>query len=174
MQVIRTPNYCMSKESVVAFGKFDGVHKGHQKLIRILCDEAQKDNRLSVVYTFLTHPKLVFSEDKIELLTTNDEKERIIEKLGVDVLIFQNFNKTFASMTPEKFVKEILIDKLKMKKVVMGSNSTFGKNSKGNIDTMKKLALKYDFEVIEVELLKENGKIISSTNIRNERKRSLV
>lgn len=174
MQVIRTPNYFMQKESVVAFGKFDGVHKGHQKLIKVLCDEAKKDNKISIVYTFLTHPKLVFSEDKIELLTTNDEKEKLIEKLGVDVLVFQNFNKTFASMSPEKFVKEILIDKLKVTKVVMGSNSTFGKNSKGNIDTMRKLAEKYNFEVVEVELLVENGKVMSSTNIRNERKRSLV
>lgn len=174
MQVIRTPNYFMQKESVVAFGKFDGVHKGHQKLIKVLCDEAKKDNKISIVYTFLTHPKLVFSEDKIELLTTNDEKEKLIEKLGVDVLVFQNFNKTFANMSPEKFVKEILIDKLKVTKVVMGSNSTFGKNSKGNIDTMRKLAEKYNFEVVEVKLLVENGKVISSTNIRNERKRSLV
>lgn len=174
MQVLRSPNYIVPKESVVAFGKFDGVHKGHQKLIKTLCDEAKKDNRISIVYTFITHPKLIFSEDKIELLTTNDQKEKMIEKLGVDILVFENFNKTFANMSPEKFVKEILIDKLKAAKIVMGSNSTFGKNSKGNIDTMKKLADKYNFEVIEVELLRENGKVISSTNIRNELKRSLV
>lgn len=174
MQILKSPNYLIQKESVVAFGKFDGVHKGHQRLIKILCDEARADNKISIVYTFLTHPKLIFSEDKIELLTTNDEKEKMIEKLGVDILVFENFNKTFASMSPEKFVKEILIDKLKATKVVMGSNSTFGKNSKGNIDTMKKLAQKYNFEVIEVELLCENGKVVSSTNLRNERKRSLV
>jgi riboflavin kinase/FMN adenylyltransferase len=174
MQVIRTTNYDIPKESVVAFGKFDGVHKGHQKLIKILCDEAKADDRVSVVYTFLTHPKLIFSEDKIQLLTTNDEKEKLIEKLGVDILIFEKFNKTFANMSPEKFVKNILIEKLNAKKIIMGSNSTFGKDSKGNIDTMKKLANKYNFEVIEVELLKENGKIVSSTSIRNELKRSLV
>lgn len=174
MQVLRSPNYTIQKESVVAFGKFDGVHKGHQKLIKVLCDEAKSDNKISIVYTFSTHPKLIFSEEKIELLTTNDEKEKMIESLGVDVLVFENFNKTFASMSPEKFVKDILIDKLKATKVVMGSNSTFGKESKGNIDVMKNLALKYNFEVIEVELLRENGRIISSTNIRNELKRSLV
>jgi riboflavin kinase/FMN adenylyltransferase len=164
----------MQQKSVVAFGKFDGVHKGHQKLINILCTEAKSDGRISIVYTFLTHPKLVFSEDKIELLTTNDEKKKLIENLGVDVLVFENFNKTFANMSPERFVKDILVDKLKATKVVMGSNSTFGKHSKGNIDTMKKLAEKYNFEVVEVELLRENGKIVSSTNIRNELKRSLV
>ena len=139
-----------------------------------MCDEAKSENKISIVYTFLTHPKLIFSEDKIELLTTNAEKEKLIEKLGVDVLIFEKFNKTFASMSPEKFVKEILIDKLKATKVVMGSNSTFGKNSKGNINTMKELAEKYGFEVVEVELLCDNGKVISSTNLRNELKRSLV
>ena len=68
----------------------------------------------------------------------------------------------------------ILIDKLKATKVVMGSNSTFGKESKGDIELMKKLAQKYKFEVVEVELLRENGKIVSSTDLRNEVKRSLV
>ena len=174
MQVLQSPNYIIQQESVVAFGKFDGVHKGHQKLINVLCEQARIDNKMSIVYTFLTHPKLVFSEDKIELLTTNDEKKKMIEKLGVDVLVFENFNKTFANMSPERFVKDILIGKLKATKVVMGSNSTFGKNSKGNIEMMKKLAIKYNFEVVEVELLRENGRIVSSTNIRNELKRSLV
>ena len=174
MQVLQSPNYIIQQESVVAFGKFDGVHKGHQKLINALCEQARIDNKISIVYTFLTHPKLVFSEDKIELLTTNDEKKKMIEKLGVDVLVFENFNKTFANMSPERFVKDILIGKLKATKVVMGSNSTFGKNSNGNIEMMKKLAIKYNFEVVEVELLRENGRIVSSTNIRNELKRSLV
>jgi riboflavin kinase/FMN adenylyltransferase len=174
MQILRAPNYSIQKESVVAFGKFDGIHKGHQKLINVLCNEAKADNKISVVYTFITHPKLIFSEEKIELLTTNDEKEKLIEKLGVDVLVFEKFNKTFANMSPEKFVREVLVKKLCATKVVMGTNSTFGKDSKGNIDTMKMLGAKYGFEVVEVELLKENGKIISSTNIRNELKRSLV
>jgi len=174
MQILRAPNYSIQKESVVAFGKFDGIHKGHQKLINVLCNEAKADNKISVVYTFITHPKLIFSEEKIELLTTNDEKEKMIEKLGVDVLVFENFSKTFANMSPEKFVREVLVKKLCATKVVMGSNSTFGKDSKGNIDIMKKLGNKYGFEVVEVELLKENGKVISSTNIRNELKRSLV
>lgn len=174
MKVLHSPNYIMQKESVVAFGKFDGVHKGHQKLIRTLCEHARADNKVSIVYTFLTHPKLIFSEEKIELLTTNCEKEKLIANLGVDILVFEKFNKTFANMSPEKFVKDILLDKLKATKVVMGSNSTFGKNSKGNIETMKKLADKYDFEVIEVELLRENDEIVSSTSIRNELKRSLV
>lgn len=174
MQILRAPNYSIQKESVVAFGKFDGIHKGHQKLINVLCSEAKADNKISVVYTFFTHPKLIFSEEKIELLTTNDEKEKLIEKLGVDVLVFEKFNKTFANMSPEKFVREVLVKKLCATKVVMGSNSTFGKDSKGNIETMKKLGAKYGFEVVEVELLKENGKVISSTNIRNELKRSLV
>lgn len=174
MQVLRSPNYVIEKDSVVAFGKFDGVHKGHQKLLKILCEEAKRENKISIVYTFHTHPKLVFSEDKIELLTTNEEKEKIIENLGVDILVFENFNKTFANMSPEKFVKEILIGKLKATKIVMGSNSTFGKNSKGNIETMRELTNKYNIELVEVELLKECGRVVSSTNIRNERKRSLV
>lgn len=174
MQILRAPNYSIQKESVVAFGKFDGIHKGHQKLINVLCSEAKADNKISVVYTFFTHPKLIFSEEKIELLTTNDEKEKMIEKLGVDVLVFEKFNKTFANMSPEKFVREVLVKKLCATKVVMGTNSTFGKDSKGNIETMKKLGAKYGFEVVEVELLKENGRVISSTNIRNELKRSLV
>lgn len=174
MQVLKSPNYLVQKESVVAFGKFDGVHKGHKKLIEVLVNEAKIDDRLSIVYTFFTHPKLVISEEKIQLLTDNDEKQRLIEALGVNVLVFENFTKSFANISPERFVKDILIDKLNAKKIVMGTNSTFGRNSRGDIEFMKKLANKYNFEVVEVELLKENGKIISSTDMRKELKRSSV
>lgn len=174
MQVLMGPDYNIEQESIIAFGKFDGVHKGHQKLINTLVELAQKENKLSIVYTFFVHPKLVISDEKIELLTNNEEKEKLIEALGVDVLIFEKFTKTYANMSAEKFVRDILINKLKATKIVMGSNSTFGKNSVGNIELMRKLADKYKFELIEVELLKENGKVISSTNIRNSLKRSLV
>ena len=174
MEVLMGPDYSITKESIVAFGKFDGVHKGHQKLINELVELAKVENKLSIVYTFFTHPQLVISEENIELLTTNDEKAKLIETLGVDVLVFEKFTKTYANMTAENFVKDILLDKLKAKKIVMGSNSTFGKDSKGNIEVMRKLASKYGFELVEVELLKENGKVISSTNIRNSLKRSCI
>ena len=174
MKVLIGPNYNVTQESVVAFGKFDGVHKGHKKLINKLVELAKVENKLSIVYTFFVHPKLIISEENIELLTTNEEKANRIEELGVDILIFEKFTKTYANMSAEKFVRDILIGKLNAKKVVMGSNSTFGKDSKGNIEMMRKLADKYNFELVEVELLKENGKVISSTEIRNSLKRSLV
>ena len=168
MKVLYAPNYEVKEESVVAFGKFDGVHKGHVKLINTLVEQAQLENRKSIIYTFQNHPKAVLEDIDFELLM--DEKTKIdkLNDLDVDIIIFENFDKNFANITAEEFVKNILIEKLNAKKIVIGSNSTFGKNSEGNVKLLKTLSVKYNFEVIEVPLFMENGKIVSSSEIRKE------
>jgi len=168
MKVLYAPNYEISGESVISFGKFDGIHKGHIKLINTLVEEAKKENKISIIYTFQNHPKAVLDNIKIKLLINEQTKIEKINSLGVDILIFENFDKDYANITAEEFVKNILKDKLKAKKIVIGSNSTFGKNSEGNVELLKDFSDKYNFDVIEVPLLKENGKTISSSEIRKE------
>jgi len=168
MKVLYAPNYKIEEKCVIAFGKFDGIHKGHVKLINTLVEEAKRENKLSVIYTFQEHPKAVLTNSNFKLLMSDCEKIKKIESLGVDVLVFEKFDKIYANMLPEEFVKNILIEKLNVKKVVIGSNSTFGRNSEGNVDLLRFFANKYKFEVIEVELLKENGHVISSSKIRDE------
>jgi len=169
MKVLYAPNYEVKEESVVSFGKFDGLHKGHVELLNTLLKEAKKDDLCSVVYTFINHPKSVLDNVEVKLLMDNEAKINKLESMGVDFLVFEEFSKAYADITPEEFVKDILIDKLNMKKVVIGSNSTFGKSSEGNVELLKVLADKYNFEVVEIPLLKENGRVISSSEIRKQR-----
>jgi riboflavin kinase/FMN adenylyltransferase len=170
MEVLYGPQYSIKNSSVVAIGKFDGLHIGHMKIIDTVLAESRNEGLLSVIYTFDEHPKKVLGEKGFNVLMSNEEKIKEIEKFGIDVLVFEKFDEEYANMLPEKFVKDILIDKLKTKKLVMGSNSTFGKDGAGTIKHMNILADKYGFEVIEVELIYRENQIISSTSIRNSLK----
>lgn len=168
MEVLYGPNYEIKEETVVAFGKFDGIHKGHIKLINTLIEEAQKENKKSIIYTFQSHPKAVLENIDFKLLMDEQMKIDRIKSLGVDIIIFEKFDKNFANITAEEFVKNILIEKLNVKKIIIGSNSTFGKNAEGNVDFLKILSIKYNFGVVEVPLFMENGKVVSSSKIRKE------
>ena len=156
----------LNDDSVVAFGKFDGIHEGHRLLIRELCETAKEHGLKSVIYTFDRNPKEVLSGEHILCLTSVEEKNEKLKRLGVDVVVYERFDEKFAQISPEEFVKEILLKKLSMKGVVMGSNSTFGKDGVGDISLMKKFGEKYGFSVKEVELLHNEGIVLSSTNIR--------
>ena len=169
MKVLYGHSNRINKPTAIAFGKFDGLHEGHRLLINTLISEAKSRNLQSLIYTFLQHPANELYNQEIKLLMTNTEKEEELKKLGIDILVFEEFNMKFAELMPEDFVKNILIDKLNCKLIVMGENSTFGKNKTGNLEVMQRLAKKYDFEVIVKELKKDSeGNVISSTKIRKE------
>jgi len=166
MNILYGPNFKVNSPTVVAIGKFDGLHIGHLRVIEILRDIAENANLSSVVYTFRVNPKIVLKHDQFIPLMTNKEKSEELALLGVDYVIYEEFDRKFANMLPEEFVKNILIDKLNMKVVVMGENSTFGKDKAGNVEIMKFLGYKYGFKVCVVELMKKDGEIISSSRIR--------
>ncbi len=159
-------DFCF-KDTVISLGKFDGMHKGHRKLIKKLNLE-KAENQLSVVFTFDVPPKKVISGNDANCILTKIEKKLVHEELGVDVLIEYPFNKDTASMEPETFVKRILVDKLGVKKIIVGSDFMFGKNRSGDVDTLSELGEKYNFLVIAMEKEKYNSKDISSTKIRKE------
>lgn len=175
MEILYGPDFCISNPTVITIGKFDGLHIGHKKIISELCNTAKEHGLKSVVYTFNTNPKIVLNQENIIPIMSNEDKSNEIEKLGVDYLIYEDFNLDFSKMEPEAFVKNILVDKLNVKALVMGENSTFGKDRKGNINTMIKLSKKYKFKLNVVKLITENGRVVSSTLIRNEvRKKEIV
>ena len=169
MEILYGPSFNIDTKTAVAIGKFDGIHLGHKKIIQTLTDVSKEIGLKTVVYTFDKNPKLVLNHEKFTPLMTNDEKSRALEKFNIDYLIYENFNENFADLLPEEFVKEVLVKKLNTKAVVIGENSTFGKDRSGTVQLMKELGKKYDFQVFVVELLKENGEVISSTKIREKR-----
>jgi len=166
MQVLYGPNFKIGKPTVVTIGKFDGLHKGHMKVLNKLLSLADKNELDSVVYTFNINPKIVLKHEQFMPLMTNEEKIEKMSNIGVDYLVYEEFDMKFADMMPEEFVRTVLIGKLNTKILVMGENSTFGKDRRGDTALMKSFGDKYGFKVVVVELLKEGGDVISSTRIR--------
>lgn len=168
MQTITADYKKVNKESgsVVAIGNFDGLHKGHIKLLNVLKEKAYELSASSVVYTFSKHPKNVFCEHSQKLIYDNSKKEKLFSENGIDTLFFEDFLKV-SNLGPEEFVKEILIDKFNIKAAVMGTNGRFGRKSAGTAKTLCELGKKYGFEVLVVEPLVIGDIVCSSTEVRN-------
>lgn len=145
--------------SIVTIGAFDGLHLGHQTLIKRAVNRANELDVPSVVYTFDPPPRALFQQKRI--LTTVAEKVELLEGFGVDHVIVADFNKAYASRQAMEFVKEL--KHLHPMEVIVGPNFTFGKGKQGNIDMLDQ----YFSLTVEPFVLCEGGQIISSTRIRN-------
>jgi len=166
VEIFYGPDFQLAENCAVAIGKFDGMHAGHCLLIGKLCDVAKERGLKSVVYTFDRNPREFLGGMALRPLMSVEEKNKKLEELGVDIVVYERFDEKFSHMLPEEFVINVLLRKLRMKAVVMGSNSTFGQSGLGNLELMKKFGEKYDFCVKEVELLYNEGVLLSSSNIR--------
>lgn len=161
-------NFSINSSTILTLGTFDGVHKGHQKILKKLKTEAKKDNLKSVVLTFFPHPRTVLNPDfPLKLINTIEERSNLFEKSGIDILITHPFDKNFSELSPDEFVKNILVDKLNIKKILIGYDHRFGKNRTAGIMDLKSFGLKYNFQVIEISVEEQNKVSISSTKIRN-------
>lgn len=148
-------------------GSFDGVHLGHRKLIGLLIKEAELFGTGSMVYTFHTHPRKLLMPDKhIYLITDNEKRAEIIEAMGVDMLYLEDFN-SIRTMSAENFVREILVERFRVKSVVVGYNYRFGIKGEGNSEMLRQLGEKYGFRVNVVEAVEVNGHTVSSSLIRH-------
>ncbi|WP_100613568.1 bifunctional riboflavin kinase/FAD synthetase [Confluentibacter citreus] len=165
LQNIKTYN---SKEpTVVTIGTFDGVHVGHQKIIKRLVNAGINAQLKSVILTFFPHPRMVLQKDTgIKLINTIDERSEILNSLGLDYLLVKKFTKEFSRLSAEDFVKKILVDKLNAKKVIIGYDHRFGRNRNADIEDLKLFGEKYDFDVEEISAKDINDVSVSSTKIR--------
>ena len=154
---------------VVTIGSFDGVHLGHACVIQHLKEKAANIDGESVIISFEPHPREVLypREQKIGILTTLEEKITILEKYGVDHLIILKFTLEFAQQSYNDFVKKILIDKLKIKGLVVGYDHRFGKDRAGNFENLQELANEYGFFLEKEVVFEEDDVNVSSTKIRN-------
>ncbi len=151
----------------IAIGNFDGVHLGHQKLIKKAIQEAENRNLTSIALTFEPHPLKVLKPDVSPLLLLPlSEKIRIIKFLGIDYIVVLNFSEEFSSLSPEKFAKEVLSERLKAKFVVVGENFRFGKNREGDKKDLVNLGKKLGFDAFIQPAVIIKGLPVSSTRIR--------
>jgi riboflavin kinase / FMN adenylyltransferase len=155
------------ENSVVTIGNFDGIHKGHIKLIKEAVNEAKSKNLKSIVFTFENHPMRYFRTNSIKNIVTNDEKIKILKSLGVDIILMVPFDKYMTKISATEFVKKILIDRLKCKKVIVGHDFTFARNKEGNADVLRQLGKDYNMGVKIIDPIKVNDIRVSSSYIRN-------
>lgn len=160
-------SYQSQKPTVLTIGTFDGVHIGHAKIIERLTKSAHKEGLESVILTFFPHPRMVLQKDSdIKLINTIDEKIQLLTHLGLDSLIIHPFDKTFSQLTAEEFVEQILVEKLNLKKIVIGYDHRFGKNRTAGIDELVIFGEKYGFEVEQISVQEIDEVSVSSTKIR--------
>ena len=151
----------------LAIGVFDGVHRGHQAVISTSADHAATSNGTPLVVTFDPHPEKVLRPQAApHLLSATQHKIALIRALGVEHLLIITFNKQFAATEPEDFVQKLVTHSKPLQEICVGHEWSFGKNRRGNLDLLKKLGAKFNFDVVGIPPVKINGAVVSSTAIR--------
>jgi riboflavin kinase/FMN adenylyltransferase len=169
MKVFSDINDCNIKNPVLTLGSFDGVHQGHLKVLSRLNEIARESGGESVILTFSPHPRKVLypEEEGVKLLNTKEEKIALLEKSGVDNIIFYPFTKEFSKLSYDEFVRDILIAKLGMKFLVVGYDHRFGSNREGDYTQLYALSKELGFSIEQEEAFNMQDVNISSTKIRN-------
>lgn len=154
--------------AIVTSGTFDGVHRGHQKILSRLTEVAQSSGGESVLITYWPHPRTVVSNDSqdLKLLTSLDEKIELIEQAGVDHLVVIPFTRSFSELTSEQYIRQILIDKIGTRKLVIGYDHRFGRDREGGFDYIRAHQSEYGFEVEEIPRQDVEAVGVSSSKIR--------
>lgn len=166
MKILNDKEIKIDGFSVVTLGNFDGIHRGHKKLIQKVNEICFYNKWTSVVFSFYPHPLSVIRENLgFQTILTQDEKISVMQQFNVDYLIQYPFTKEFAEVEADEFVK-MIISMTNLKALVIGEDYSFGKGRKGNIELLKKYGEEYGFEVITIDKVNLNGSRVSSTKIR--------
>ena len=152
---------------VTTIGTFDGIHIGHQKILKQVVQLAEAKGYIPVVLTLFPHPRMVLQkDDSIKLLNTIEERIELLKTFGIKEVIVKKFTKEFANLSAQDYVKQILVDELNTKQIVIGYDHHFGKNRSANIIDLKGFAKLYDFKVEEISAQDIKDVTVSSTKIR--------
>lgn len=155
------------KDTVVTFGVFDGIHIGHQAVIKTLLQRAAQDKLISVLVGFYPHPLAFLSpEHSPPILTPLSKRMEILHQFDIDKIVILNFDAQIAAMSPESFVEKVLLEKCRAKHVVVGYACQFGKNRAGNAQRLAEISEDYPFDVTIVPPTEINGAPVHSTRIR--------
>ncbi len=161
-------DFTPTQETYVTIGTFDGVHIGHQKIIKNLVSQAKSNGKKSVLLTFFPHPRMVLQKEvSVKLINTINERKELLEKIGLDYLIIHPFSRAFSRLTALDFVRDILVNQLKTSKLIIGYDHHFGKNREGNIEQLSEFSQIYNFEIEEIPAQDIDSVAVSSTKIRN-------
>ena len=159
--------YDKEHATAITIGTFDGVHIGHRTILERLIKQSKRMGLKSMVLTFFPHPRMVLQKDgDLKLLNTIGEKTRILENLGLDILVVHPFTNTFSRLSATEFVRDILVNALRARKIIIGYDHRFGRNRTANITDLKAFGNALDFEVEEISAMEVDNVSVSSTKIR--------
>jgi riboflavin kinase/FMN adenylyltransferase len=169
MKIYRSiEDYDEDKRSVVTIGTFDGIHLGHQKILSRLIKSSKSKDLNSVVLTFFPHPRIILNKyNEVKMIDTLDEKIIHLNEIGIDSLVIHPFDKNFSLLSANQFIKDFLVDKLKIKHIIIGYDHRFGKGREASVTDLKNYADDYDFTVEEIKAQEIEKITVSSTKIRN-------
>lgn len=153
--------------TVLTLGTFDGVHKGHKKIIESVVNKSNENNARNFLITFYPHPRSVLlKNDSVRLLSTFREKTAALENLGIDNLLVVEFSKEFSKIPADEFIENYIVDKMGIKEIIIGYDHHFGKSRSGNVETLKKIGQEKGFLVTTVDEVKYEDITVSSSKIR--------
>jgi riboflavin kinase/FMN adenylyltransferase len=154
--------------AVITIGNFDGVHLGHQKIIREVIKTADMANTKSLAITFEPHPmKLLVPEKSPRILTPPEKKTLLLGRYGIDYVLIINFTREFSKLPPDEFIEDVLVKKLRARAVIVGHNYAFGKGKQGTTELLRRRGKKFGFEVKVVRNARLGGDSVSSSRIRS-------
>jgi len=152
-----------SSDSILAIGNFDGIHLGHQKILQL----PKKHALPSLVLTFSPHPEKILGGKIVKMIQTLDQRVREIEKFGIEAVLVVPFDEKFSSLSGQDFIRQIVVNTLKAKEVIVGENFRFGKNREGDISLLRQSAARFNFQVHSIPPVVKDGMAVSSSLIRS-------
>jgi len=152
--------------TIVAVGNFDGLHLGHQRILRCLVEKAREKGLVSLVLTFSPHPERILGGGRIAMIQTVEQRLAGIRSAGVQAVLLASFDRTFAGLTSAEFVDRVIVSSLRAKEVVVGENFRFGRSRKGDVDDLRRFGQRLGFAVSPISSAVRNGKVVSSSLIR--------
>lgn len=165
-EIILSKKELNNKNFVIALGNFDGLHRGHQELIRSVIEMSEENDYISSVLMFNNHTKSTISFDPPDIITNNQQKIEILKDLGIEEIFCFDFSTEIMRLSPEEFITDLLIDKLNVKGIVVGYDYRFGYKAQGDVKLLKKLTEKYNLLLDIVDPVNFHNEPISSTRIR--------
>lgn len=168
MEIVEFKDYTANNEAVaIALGNFDGLHLGHQELVKKVVLKADEKNIIPSILLFKEHTKAIIKKEKPKMLTNNKQKYKILEEMGIKRVFLIDFDENLMKLSPEEFIKKILVDKLNVDTVVVGFDYRFGHKASGNTETLLDLSSKYNLDVEIVQPIELKDIVIGSSNIRS-------